>query len=281
VLRASDQRLIEINPGTWLDHLPESPRGRETLQSAVDLGRAGIRRVDVVAGARVELLAVVPLAAMWGAGKNARRLPTYVKEALEEPEQTEAALLQLLSGISQGPREGFKRLWRSDDYRRGRIRGFGTSFGTKLLAFIDQARPERPTGVDAPLIYDLMVCRALAHLGACWPVEIETDGGPPTFDPADECVRFANYEAWCRLAARMAESANVDVADVEFSMFRLGQALGAQVPLPPSGCSGKLRLGSPADDLADEASGQGDVGDLEDLRAELRDCLDALDMHRP
>lgn len=270
--QVAEQPPVDIRPQTWERWAPENPVGYELWMSALEVAANSLTRSDVVAAVSERILLVVPLAAMWGAGLKARAIPKNVGIALEDPVSVEGALERMVAGIVDSPTAAFEAIWQPDDYSRPAIRGFGTSFGTKLLSFLDQAVAQRADNVDASLIYDLMVCRALAAAGARWPEEMR-GSGPPTFDPPDGCVRFASYGSYCTLAGLVARRAGCTPQDVEYTLFRLGQELGPDVELPRSGCGASDGGEATVEDEDDPAEYHETDGSLVTSVREIRELL--------
>lgn len=273
MLKSEEQRPVEVRRSTWYERRPSDPDGSRLLDEALDLADERLGRDTIRDAIQRDVLLAIPLAAMWGTGFRVRGMAKFVGQALETPDQSRDALMRMVEGIQRGPREAFSALWDPTDTKKAAVKGFGTSFGTKLLAFLD-AVAERPEDVDAPLIYDLMVCRTLAAIGASWPDSIPCPG-PRTFDPPTGCVRFDNYAAWCRLAAELAELERCTPTDVEYTFFTFGRTLGPSVRLPRSGC-GKLASGeAPEGDLgleveAIDSTEQPDDEAIERLRELVR-----------
>jgi hypothetical protein len=270
--RAENQPPVHIYRDTWEAWAPESSAGRELLTASLDTAEGGLSRTDVVDSVRDELLLVVPLASMWGSGTGVRARAKYLGQVLEDPEAVRGALQRMLEAVEQGPESAFEALWRPDNYTKPAILGFGTSFGTKLLSFLDEALADRGEA-DPCLIYDLMVCRTLAATRAQWPASISGDG-ERTFDPPTECVRFATYAAWCRLATEVARVAGCTPSDVEYTFFRVGQQIGTGVQLPKSGCGGRPRAEAPQGDDEDEAQALPDFD--EPLATNVEELTDLL-----
>ena len=270
--RAERQPRVHIKRSTWEERAPASAAGREVLSSALGQAEDGLKRSDVTEAARKDLVLIVPLAAMWGTGTRVRSMAKHVGEALENPDAVRRALERMVEGIEQGPEAAFEALWHPDNYRRAAIKGFGTSFGTKLLSFLDEAVADRGEA-DPCLIYDLMVCRTLAATGARWPAGI-SGNGPTTFDPPTGCVRFANYAAWCRLATEVSRAAGCTPADVEYTFFRVGRQIGTSVELPRSGCGGTTAAEAPQGDDEAEAAALPDFD--EPLATSVQELTDLL-----
>jgi len=219
-LRAKEQ-CIAWNLERWENRLGPAwmPVLRELHEACVADG-GGLRRSAVTAFGREDASRLLVAAMAWGFGSVGYG-PWRTARMLETDGAADI-LADIVDTVRrQGAAAGYCQLW---DGNRGRLRGLGVVFGTKLLYFAGLECALSPR----PLIYDTNVFKRLRslHLGLPWAVPFAG-------------IYAEQYDQYCRWAQEIAEECEVEPDDVECALF--GSVAG-----PTAHKGGLLRSLSPA-----------------------------------